>query len=389
MAEPADRSAQRRRAVGRRGGPRRPRAGEQSQARRPAGVLRQARRGVRRRTAPRPGAKPAPRWRSDRTNRSRTEEPASRGGRTRKPRERPIRPGRAMARTSSRTRPAKTADPPSRVGRLGGELLARAGCLRWRRRASRRTRSSRRSSASIQRRVTRAASRSRAPAASPRRRGRRCRGARRTTGRRSACCRDDAATTSIAAAACASRGRVGPGRFERRQRRRGEQRADPGAEVLRGEVVVGGLAEVVVDVAGLDLVPLAVVVDVLEQPLTRQVTALAHDASRSAGRGTVIWCRCPLLPGKLNRSRRRGRGRAGRAASSARTTRWCVRTRRCRPGSATPRAGGRRSRHLLPGEAASGRCRPRSGAGSREAPRRTRSAGRTSSPPAPRASPGW
>ena len=48
VAEPADRPAQRRRRVGRRGGPRRPGPGHQPQARRPAGLQRQDRRGVRR-----------------------------------------------------------------------------------------------------------------------------------------------------------------------------------------------------------------------------------------------------------------------------------------------------------------------------------------------------
>ena len=80
-------------------------------------------------------------------------------------------------------------------------------------------------------------------------------------------------------------------RVERRQRGRREQRADPGAEVLRGEVVAGRLAQVVVDVAGLDLVLRAVVVDVLEQPLAREVAALADDAG---GPGVVDGDLVPL-----------------------------------------------------------------------------------------------
>ena len=48
VAEPADRPPQRRRRVGRRGGPRRPGPGHEPQPRRPPGVQRQDRRGVRR-----------------------------------------------------------------------------------------------------------------------------------------------------------------------------------------------------------------------------------------------------------------------------------------------------------------------------------------------------
>ncbi len=59
------------------------------------------------------------------------------------------------------------------------------------------------------------------------------------------------------------------------------QRTRPGAEVLGGEGSPRGFADVVVDVVGVDGVPLALVVEVLEQALARQLLAAA-DQRREA-----------------------------------------------------------------------------------------------------------
>jgi hypothetical protein len=54
--------------------------------------------------------------------------------------------------------------------------------------------------------------------------------------------------------------------------------AGPGAEVLRSDVGTAGFSQVVVDVHRLDLLTLAIVVQVLEENLTGQLVAALHDA---------------------------------------------------------------------------------------------------------------
>ena len=72
----------------------------------------------------------------------------------------------------------------------------------------------------------------------------------------------------------------------------GAHRAAPGPEVLRGERAVRGLADVVVDVLRADLAALAVVVEVLEQVLARQVLRPLDDPGDPA----VGDLQHPLLP---------------------------------------------------------------------------------------------
>src|SRR5581483_9111194 len=62
----------------------------------------------------------------------------------------------------------------------------------------------------------------------------------------------------------------------------GEDRAGPGAEVLRREVLPGGAAQVVVDVGRIDRVLDAVGIDVLEELLAGQLLAAADDARQAA-----------------------------------------------------------------------------------------------------------
>ena len=65
------------------------------------------------------------------------------------------------------------------------------------------------------------------------------------------------------------------------RQRRGDG-AGPGPEVLRGEVVAGDLAQVVVHVVGADVAPRAVLVDVLEQLLAGQLLALPDERGQAA-----------------------------------------------------------------------------------------------------------
>src|SRR5205085_129722 len=66
--------------------------------------------------------------------------------------------------------------------------------------------------------------------------------------------------------------------------REGEHARAPGPEMLGGEILARGLANVIVDVGGGDRVRLAVVVQILEQVLAGQVLALLHDpAERRVG----------------------------------------------------------------------------------------------------------
>src|SRR6476646_9214339 len=56
----------------------------------------------------------------------------------------------------------------------------------------------------------------------------------------------------------------------------------PGAEILGGNVLAGDLAEVGVDVVRVDGAPLTLVVDVLEQLVSRNVAAILDDAGEAA-----------------------------------------------------------------------------------------------------------
>jgi hypothetical protein len=62
------------------------------------------------------------------------------------------------------------------------------------------------------------------------------------------------------------------------QRERGQHRARPRAEVLRGELLARDLLQVGVDVGGVDRLSHAVLGDVLEQLVARQLLAAANDA---------------------------------------------------------------------------------------------------------------
>jgi hypothetical protein len=62
-----------------------------------------------------------------------------------------------------------------------------------------------------------------------------------------------------------------------------EDRAEPGSEVLRAQVVrAGGLTEVVVHVLGRDSALLPVLVEVLEEALARQLAAAPDDGRQAA-----------------------------------------------------------------------------------------------------------
>ena len=74
--------------------------------------------------------------------------------------------------------------------------------------------------------------------------------------------------------------------------------AGPGAEILRRDVLAGDLAQIVVDVLRVDRMPVALLVEVLEQLVARQVAAaLTMRASRRSLMS--LSCRLPLLPRKL------------------------------------------------------------------------------------------
>ena len=70
----------------------------------------------------------------------------------------------------------------------------------------------------------------------------------------------------------------------------GEHGPGPRPDVLRREVATGGLAQVVVDVVGGDVVDRAVVVDVLEELLAGQLLAAADDRARDDDRGGRLSC---------------------------------------------------------------------------------------------------
>ena len=98
------------------------------------------------------------------------------------------------------------------------------------------------------------------------------------------------ATWSITA--FTSRRRLGRalGRGHRRQRGAGHQRGHPRAEVLRGDVGLCGVAQVVVDVGGLDRVRMMVAVEVLEQVVTVEAPApLDQLGDVGVGDGDVVW----------------------------------------------------------------------------------------------------
>ena len=56
----------------------------------------------------------------------------------------------------------------------------------------------------------------------------------------------------------------------------------PGAEILRRDVLAGDLAQIIVHVGRVDVAPLALLVDVLEQLVARQVAAILDDAGEPA-----------------------------------------------------------------------------------------------------------
>src|SRR6267142_2679134 len=72
--------------------------------------------------------------------------------------------------------------------------------------------------------------------------------------------------------------RAGPGLG---QRQRAQHRARPRAEVLGRELVAADLAQVGVDVAGVHAAPRALLVNVLEQLLARQILKAADDAGHA------------------------------------------------------------------------------------------------------------
>ena len=135
----------------------------------------------------------------------------------------------------------------------------------------------------------------------------------------------------------------------------------------------GDLAQIVVDVGGVDRPPLAVLVDVLEQLLAGQVLALLR---RSRASRAVVARRCcarlPLLPRNVEvqlASRRLDVAVAQRREAEGLVL--LARTPRCRRGSASSRAGARRWRapSRAAGRAAPGRASTRArmrGSASRE-----------------------
>ena len=173
------------------------------------------------------------------------------------------------------------------------------------------------------------------------------------------------------------------------ERARREHRAGPGAEVLGREVLAGDLAQVGVHVGRVDRLPLAVVVDVLEQLVARQVAAALDDARRAAVVGGRSRAPCRSCRGtRSGRWTPFDRRRGGRAASSGRTS--CS-ARVLVVADADQRLLEQlhdRGEHLLARQAGAARGRARSLRGSSAAPRRTRSSGRTWSRRAPRASAG-
>src|SRR5436189_135799 len=72
-----------------------------------------------------------------------------------------------------------------------------------------------------------------------------------------------------------------PGQLARRRLSRAS-RPRPGAEVLRGEVLAGDLAQILVHIGRFDRLTLPVVVDELEQLLPRQVAACLDDPGQTA-----------------------------------------------------------------------------------------------------------
>jgi hypothetical protein len=89
------------------------------------------------------------------------------------------------------------------------------------------------------------------------------------------------------------------GRLTQAQIAECEDRPVPGAEVFRRELVVAAdVAQVGVDVAGVDRVALSVFVDVLEELLSRQLLQLPDDA-RQAQIGEPHHVLFPALAGEL------------------------------------------------------------------------------------------
>ena len=57
----------------------------------------------------------------------------------------------------------------------------------------------------------------------------------------------------------------------------------PGAEILGGEILAGDLAQIFIDVAGIDGTRLLVLVDVLEERLSGKIAAMRPRAAPAAG----------------------------------------------------------------------------------------------------------
>ena len=76
--------------------------------------------------------------------------------------------------------------------------------------------------------------------------------------------------------------RVGVGRLELPQQRTGENGSSPRSKILRGKILLGDLAKVVVDVRGVDRMSIAFIVEILKQFVAGKVAAARNDLRKAA-----------------------------------------------------------------------------------------------------------